>query len=310
MAHTKHRFVVVGTPLGHTLSPLMHNAAFKAGLVDAHFDAYDPQTAEGFLHFCDDVARAAQSVEKVGGFCVTVPYKRYAHQRCEVLSNAAEQCGAVNVVTRCEGGVLYGDNTDAIGFLRALSAQLLEQSQREILSTDRALIFGTGGAAHAVLYALITAGISEIYVSSRRLEKAEAFIGEMDSCAEDKGVKLRACCGLDGVEEQTFDYVVNATPLGLRADDPLVAPAQWVSRQVKFLYDVVYNKATTTPLIEAARAGCVPCADGRLMLIEQGIAAQEIWNERYHFWDDEETKSRAMCALRNAVIQAKDGENA
>lgn len=312
MTSTGQRFSVVGTPITHTLSPRMHNAAFEAVRAPYTFDALDPRTSQGFAQWCQDVKHQTGNARGVCGFCTTIPYKQDAFTLCDEVSETARIIGAVNVVTRTAGGALLGDNTDAPGFLNALTHELAQQNVEPLSHDSRVVLCGTGGVARAIIVALIEARVGAIVISSRTLSRAHEFKAEFEAYAHKHGVVLEA------VQQSTFSDVaqsqdakdeicsdvhvcVNATPLGLKATDELVIGPQWMQDHVKFVFDAVYSKQGDTKLIAEAKRRAIACTDGRLMLAEQGIVAQEIWNQAYHFWDNEDEAQRAREALREAL---------
>lgn len=317
MTASIHRFSVVGTPITHSLSPRMHNAAFDVLHASFSFDALDPQTPIGFAKWCEDVKKQVGQGAGVGGFCTTIPYKQEAFRICDVVSEKAQLIGAVNVVTRMSNGTLKGDNTDAPGFLRALTHELQAQGVAPLSRTSRIVLCGTGGVARAIIVALIGAEVGTIVVSSRSLARAREFIAEFQDFADNQGVTLEpaenfaqetwplATCEENLVRHHALNQhvhvCVNATPRGLGASDTLIVNPDWMQMHASFVFDAVYAKEGATNLIVEARRRGIPCVDGRLMLAEQGIAAQEIWNETYHFWDNKDEAQRAQTALRAAL---------
>lgn len=302
------KFFVVGTPITHSLSPLMHNAAFKATQAVASFSALDPCSVQGFLKWCDSVAQQRGDGANVGGFCVTIPYKQEAFKRCEVLSPAAQAIGAVNTITRQEEGKLKGDNTDCVGFIQALNYELTQSHMPPLSKTSTALVVGTGGVARAIVYALIDAGVNRVAVSSRRLDGARKFCESFSSLAAEKDVELVSLENATSKKVGLFDLIVNATPLGLHDDDAAFASSEWLASSGSFVFDAVYRREGVTRLVLDARGINLPACDGRRMLVEQGIAAQFIWNEAFHFWDNEDDALRMQNAMHESVLIQKKGE--
>lgn len=294
-------FCVVGTPITHSLSPLMHNAAFEANGVSADFFAHDPLSREGFLLWCDEVALQRGDAKGVEGFCVTVPYKQEARKRCDIISHIAYEIGAVNVMILAGECTFVGHNTDWYGFLASLS-QELEKHHLPILSRDtRALVVGTGGVARSIVWALISQGISEIVISSRQRESALSFIEHFSKIALENDVKLIPAVNATAQEMEPFDIVINATPLGLKPNDPVFASDEWLSAHARFVFDAVYSPTSTTALVATAQRLGIPACDGRGMLVEQGVAAQEIWNDEFGFWNNKGDKQRAREAMYRAL---------
>jgi shikimate dehydrogenase len=248
---------VIGHPVGHSLSPVMHNAAFRSLGLDWVYLAFD--VAPG------DAAAALAGMRALGieGLSVTIPHKEAMAQAVDVLSPLAETLGAVNTVIRDPAGRLRGENTDGPGFLRSL---------REDEGFDpggrRCLVLGAGGAARAVVKALADAGATEVVVAGRtrtRVQSVAALAGE---------------CGRVGVAADAgeADLVVNATPLGMVGEATLgqlpVDPAHLGPGQL--VVDLVPNPAVTA-LVEAARERGAVAVNGIGMLVHQAALAFRMW---------------------------------
>jgi shikimate dehydrogenase len=252
---TSRLLAVIGDPVGHSLSPAMHNAAINALGLDAVFLALrsSPAAFEALV----------RSLLAAGGAaCVTVPHKREAARLLDQPSELVRRTGACNAIWP-QGGRVAGDNTDVTA-VRDEARRLLA-GRRPL----RSLLLGTGGSARAAAVALAEEWPgSEVAVVSRSAERAAEFA----AWAADAGVSCRAA----GAEERTpAELVVNATPLGLRPDDPLPLTAdQLQSAGAIALLDLVYARGETA-LVRAARERGVAAADGRGVLVAQGAAAFE-----------------------------------
>jgi shikimate dehydrogenase len=249
---------LLGDPVSHSLSPVFQNAAFRAAGVDGVFVALrcDP----------DSLAPLLRGIARAGGAGnVTVPHKTLAAEVVERRTDAVERTGACNAFWY-EAGEIWGDNTDVVGFSRAL---------RDLLGGSpagaRVLLLGAGGAARAALCALIDDGAAEVVVLNRSRARAEALVERFDS----RSTAVRAARAADDVRGERFDLVVNATSLGLRPDDP--PPLDPVAG-VRFgaALDVVYRPDLTPWVRELLELG-IPAADGLSMLLYQGAAAFERW---------------------------------
>jgi shikimate dehydrogenase len=239
----------------HSLSPAMHNAAIAALGLDAAFLALrtGPAAFEALV----------RSLLAAGGAaCVTVPYKQAAARLAERPTELVRRTGACNVVWAV-GTEVAGDNTD-VAAVAAEARRLLEERAPRCT-----LLLGTGGAARAVAVAIGDAWpASELAVGSRSAERAAAFAG----WAAEAGIRCRAAGGSGGAGEAA-DLVVNATPLGLKADDPLPLSAGDLRRVgPAALLDLVYARGET-PLVREARGLGIAAADGRGVLVGQGTAA-------------------------------------
>ncbi|MGH9225092.1 MAG: shikimate dehydrogenase [Acidimicrobiales bacterium] len=249
---------VIGHPVGHSLSPAMHNAAYEALGLDWAYLALDVSPA--------DVPAALAGMRVFGvlaGLSVTIPHKEAVAAGMDRLSSLAEALGAVNTVVREPGGTLRGENTDGPGFLRALQGdEGFDPSGR------RCLVIGAGGAARAVVKALADAGAAEIVVANRTRSRAEAVAALAPGCAR-VGV---------AAEAGEADLIVNATPVGMAgggADSELpLDPADLGSGQL--VVDLVPNPAIT-PLIDQARARGAVAVNGLGMLVHQAALAFRLW---------------------------------
>lgn len=244
---------VIGDPVGHSLSPVLHNAAFAAAGLDWAYLAFEVPAGA--------VAAALQGVRALGieGLSVTTPHKDDAARLVDRLSPTAARLQAVNTVVR-HGGDLVGESTDGQGFVDAVRLDHgFDPAGR------RCVVRGTGGAARAVVLALAEAGAAEVVVvAGRTPEKAVVVAGLADA---------RGRAG-EAAEAAGADLVVNATTLGMASapadlpfDPSLLGPGQLV-------VDVVYP---TTDFVRAARAAGATAAHGLGMLLHQAAAQFRLW---------------------------------
>ena len=239
---------VLGKPLGHTLSPRIHNAAFAARGDDAVFLPLEASTFDDFLQF--HVSCPLQ------GVAVTIPYKRAAHEHAYSLSVAAEQTGAVNTII-LKNDRWHGENTDVEGFLRPLKRRVHPGKLRSV-------VLGAGGAARAVIYALRSEGAG-VCVVARDGEKARVL-------AEKFHVE---CAGWERLNSLRWDLMVNATPVGMYPEADR-SPVDAAALTGEWVYDLVYNPAATRLLTEAARRGC-KTVSGAEMFLGQAWKQQCLW---------------------------------
>lgn len=263
---------VIGTPISHSLSPAIHNAAARSLNAEFSLTAIDPQNEEGFRTFC-----AAPG--NVLGFCVTVPYKQVAYELCDALSPCAANIKAVNTVTVRADGTLYGDNTDAPGFGRALAEGLATSDFSEFIF----LVRGTGGAARALVYELLTRKAGGVLILSRDSNRARIFAESFSAMSALSGVKPPIACA--SATSAEFDVFINASILGLKADDALPLEEDILaSGRVRYVFDAVYAKNRPTALVAAAHRHGVPAQDGKMMLVYQGVIASSLWNDEHSIW--------------------------
>ena len=239
-------FAILGNPVAHSLSPAMQNAAFRALGIQA---AYVPLACAA-----EDVRPLIQALTRSGGGGnVTVPHKEAAARAVGVCRDLAEVVGACNTFWGENGGSV-GDNTDVKGVLEALHDLAAPQAPW--------LIAGTGGSARAAVVAARERGVG-VAVTSRD----EGRRREFESWISSRGVAL--------VPNSECRVLINATPLGLKAGDPLpIAPD--IAPRAEVALDMVYG-AEETPWIRAMRPRVRRAADGRAMLVAQGAAAFECW---------------------------------
>ena len=246
---------LIGQPVGHSLSPAMHNAAFAADGMDFVYVCLDVDPDA-----LPDAVKGAVAL-KLRGFNVTMPHKRAMIPLVDELDEGARISGAVNTVV-IEGSTLRGYNTDGGGMVMACEEAGIE------LSGQRVLILGAGGAAAAIAIAFGAVGVGELHIANRNLEHAMELRD-----------KLRRA-GLRKVEVFTkAEVVVNATPLGMQQGDALPIPAGYVGAG-RAICDAVYLPGTETPLVRLAREQGARVAAGDRMLLYQGVLAQKLWTGR------------------------------
>jgi 3-dehydroquinate dehydratase/shikimate dehydrogenase len=237
---------VVGSPLTHSLSPAMHNAAFRAAGADAVYVPLVASSADDFIMFATALG--------MKGASVTIPYKVDLFQRADEVDDLSRKVGAINTY-RSNGVRWEARNTDVSGFLAPLNGRIN-------LRGARAAILGTGGAARAVAVALDSAG-SRVTVYGRSRSKAEAVahVGGGVSAA------FPVC-------PKSWDLLVNTTPVGMYPNvDETIFEGPFDGRVV---YDLVYNPLETRLLRDAAAAGCETIG-GLDMLVAQAENQSEWW---------------------------------
>ncbi len=261
---------VIGDPIGHSLSPLLHNTGFVARKVDA---VYLPILVKGLPDFLKAVPELG-----IRGFSVTIPHKETIMRYLDDCDPLAAEIGAVNTVVVRGGGKLYGSNTDYVGVLRALEGRLR-------LAGSRILIFGAGGAARAAAFGLARAGAA-VAVCARRESRAR----ELARAVGGEAVPRRA------LSAQYFDAILNTTPVGMY---PHAAISPLVSRELhcRIAMDMIYRPQKTQLLRLAKRKGC-EIISGVEIFLAQGFAQWEIW-----------TGQRAPeAAMRRAVLKKLEEE--
>lgn len=255
---------VIGWPVEHSLSPVMHNTAYKALGLNW---AYIPLALEDEATLPELVA-ALRALRFVG-FNVTMPYKREMLSLCDEVAMFARMAGAVNTV-HCVDGRLMGYNTDGRGLLESL-----QDGAGFLPAGKRVVILGTGGAAGGAMVAFVLGKVARLTVAGRDVTHAERLIERAQGCL--RGVEAAAVALPDDAEQavREADLVVNATSLGMRPDDPSPVPAEWL-RAGQVVCDMAYACPDTALLADARAAGAT-ALDGLGMLVAQGALAVDIW---------------------------------
>ena len=241
---------VIGSPVSHSRSPLIHNAAFAATDLDWVYVALEVAPGRGF-----DAVRALPTLG-IAGINVTMPHKADAARACDELTDAARGLASVNTVVVRPDGSILGDSTDGEGFLRSLADAHLDPADRSVL------VLGAGGAARAVAAALVGRG-ANVRVASRR-DRGAAELAE-----QVVGVESVPWPGDRTVDAQ---IVVNATPMGM-AGDVTVA---FAPRADQWVVDLVYHPIETPLLARAKQVGAYPIG-GLGMLVHQAALSFERW---------------------------------
>ncbi|OGW39164.1 MAG: shikimate dehydrogenase [Nitrospirae bacterium RBG_13_39_12] len=242
-----------GYPVEHTLSPAMHNSAFKS--LGLNY-CYIPFTVHPDL--LEDAVKAIRALN-LCGVNVTVPHKVKVINLLDEIDEEASFIGAVNTIVNT-GGRLKGYNTDGRGFIQSLLENKILFEGKNIL------IIGAGGASRAISYYLIQKA-KKIFLYNRSKEKAETLIQDL------KKIRNNISLNLDISSIERFDVIINATTLGLKEEDPLPFDTSLL-RKGQTVCDLIYKK--TRLLEEASKKGCVNL-NGMGMLLWQGIFAFELW---------------------------------
>jgi 3-dehydroquinate dehydratase / shikimate dehydrogenase len=257
---------VIGNPIGHSLSPLLHNTGYVAAKKDAVFLPFLVENLREFIQVMPEF--------DVAGFCVTIPHKQKIFDYLDQCDPLAEAIGAVNTVTVRRDGKLAGSNTDYLGVLHALEGKLK-------LRGSRVVIFGAGGAARATAFALAKAG-AEVLVCARR----ESAAKELARAVHGDVLKRRA------LRANKFDAIVNTTPVGMYPH-PGSSPLEAGELNCKLVLDLIYRPMQTKLLRTASSRG-IRTISGVEMFLAQGIAQWELWMR----------SPAPKAAMRGAILRA------
>ncbi len=269
------RLSVFGDPVGHSLSPQLHNPALKACGIDAQYIR---------VHVAEHNFLEALGAIKDHGFLgtnCTIPLKFAALDACDHVDELAGKLGAVNTIC-FEDGKIFGSNSDGPGFLRAI---------REAFAIDahdlRIMILGAGGGAgRAVTMQCALETPERLVLANRTREKAELLRAEVAPLLEDELIHAAssrlqvADWSNEGLEAElgNVDLIVNATSLGMKRSDPDLIPAHLLQPH-HLVYDMVYSPQRTKLLSDAQNAGA-RTANGLSMLLHQGAISFETWFNR------------------------------
>jgi len=240
---------VAGNPVRHSLSPLMHNMAFRRETVNGVFLPLQTTRLTDLLTLARDVP--------LQGLAITMPFKTDILKHLAKTDVLSEKIGACNTVVRAQDGKLYGFNTDVAAVVRPLERRLP-------LRGAKILVLGAGGAGRAAVFGLVEKG-AEVFVWNRTAETAKKLARQ----AKAKTIRR------EQIAKSSFDVIVNTTPVGMRGVKPafILEPKELNTRLV---FDLVYNPIDT-PLIRMAREKGLPVVTGVEMFVHQGARQFEIW---------------------------------
>jgi len=248
-AHTA-LYGIIGHPVGHSLSPAIHNAAFRAIGKNAVYLAFD----------VTDLLGAIGGIRALGikGLSVTIPHKEAIVGLLDEIDPVASRIGAVNTVVNGDGH-LVGTNTDWMGAVRALQ-EVTDLEGKEVL------VLGAGGASRAVCIGLMDMGVAGIHIANRTPERARALAEVCNA----------SWSGLDGISGIEASILINTTSVGMTPNvNETPIPSKLLPR-FQVVMDIVYSPTKTRLLREASKAGC-KVVRGLNMLLYQGVTQFELW---------------------------------
>lgn len=250
-------FVVIGNPIAHSKSPLIHRCfAEQTGVEHRYGTLLSPldNFAQSVRRFLEQGGRGAN---------VTLPFKQQAYELADELTERAALAGAVNTLHRRQDGSLLGDNTDGIGLLSDLQRRAL------IRPNDKVLLIGAGGAARGAILPLLSYGCA-LTVTNRTPARANELA---DAFAHTGAITALSLSELAG---KRFDLVINATSSGVSGEIPVV-PSSLISGETR-CYDMFYQQGPTPFLRWSQQAGAMATADGLGMLVGQAAHAFLLWH--------------------------------
>ena len=247
------KFVVIGNPIEHSLSPILHNFWIKNNSIDA---IYEKQKLKE-----DELEQQILQVKekKISGINVTVPFKKTIIPFLDELSIEAESTQSVNTIYLRDNKVI-GHNTDIFGFETSIKKSKYNLTDKEVL------ILGAGGVVPSIIFALNKMKISKIKISNRTKDKADNLKTLF------KNIEI-----IEWGEVPNVDMIINATSLGLKKEDKINLDFSLISKN-GFFYDVIYNPRETNFLKIGESLGCTTL-NGKLMFIYQALLAFNIWHK-------------------------------
>jgi shikimate dehydrogenase len=251
-------YCIFGNPVSHSVSPLMHNAAFRASGINAVYLAFEPGS----------IAEAVASMKSLGikGASVTIPFKIDALSCCDEVDPIAADIGSVNTLVN-SGGRIRGFNTDGYGAARAL------EESKVALKGAACLVIGNGGSARAIAFTLIERGASVI-IAGRNAGRIGRLAGDLR--ARDPGTRSMLLENIDGGAMKSVDVIINTTPVGMTPDVGSMPLDISLLSARHAVFDIVYAPHMTR-LLTAARERGSRIVHGIDMLVYQGARQFELW---------------------------------
>jgi len=248
------KFLVIGNPIEHSLSPELHNYCIKKNNINA---IYEKQKLNE-----DQLKQYISKVKdkKIDGINVTIPFKKTIIPYLDELSIEAKSTQSVNTIYQKDNKVI-GHNTDIFGFKTSIEKTEYDLENKEVL------ILGAGGVVPSIIFSLIKMKVSKVTISNRTKEKAE----NLKKIYKDLEI-------IKWGDISNYDMIINATSLGLKKEDNLNFDFSSISGN-KFFYDVIYNPSETNFLKMGRELGN-KTLNGKLMFIYQAVSAFKIWHEK------------------------------
>jgi len=247
------KFLVIGNPIEHSLSPTLHNYWIKNNNIDAIYEKTKLDEDE-----LEDIVLQIKQ-KKIEGVNVTVPFKKAIIPFLDELTAEAMSTQSVNTLYLKDNKVI-GHNTDIVGFETSIKKSKFNIFNKEVL------ILGAGGVVPSIIFALKKMKVSKIRISNRTKEKAENLKKLF------KNIEI-----IEWGEIPNFDVIINATSIGLKKDDYIKLDFSLISKNTLF-YDVIYNPRETNFLKNGKNLGSITL-NGKLMFIYQALSAFNIWHK-------------------------------
>lgn len=253
---------VIGNPIAHTLSPLLHNAVFKKRNINAVFLPFNVKE--------DELPLAMEGLKALGiaGVNITVPHKQQAVHYVDAMIRPIDKAvGAINTLVFSEGRML-GANTDGMGFIEDLARQFKFKAEGASV-----LVLGAGGASRALAFALIEGQVKHLYIYNRTLDRGRGLVEYLKKYFPEK--KISIVESVEDFKEKKVDLIVNGTSCGMKDEDPFPINPD-ILKHTTLYYDLIYNPHQTKMVKEAIANGVV-AVGGIGMLICQAVIAHRFW---------------------------------
>jgi len=262
------KFGIIGKPLSHSLSPILHNYWFKKYNISANYSLIEIEPSE-----IEGVIKKIRNNE-LHGINVTVPYKQFVIPFLDLIIDDAKETLSVNTISLNEEGKVVGNNTDVYGIENGFVKKLKNQN----LKDNKVIILGAGGVAPSVVYALFNKGVKKIFISNRTHKKAE------DIKRRYPFVEIIKWENIDE-EIKNMDIIINATSLGLENENNFKQEFKHTKPNLVY-YDIIYNPKETAMIKKFKKKG-IKTFNGLEMFIYQGQKSFSLWNKLNPELDEE-----------------------
>ena len=252
---------IIGSPIKHSLSPVIHKYWMKTHGIESEYNIYEPKKKE--------LASFLKNMHKnsIKGLNVTIPYKREVMDHLDIINDDALALGAVNTI-KLENNRLFGYNTDAFGFMQHLNIEAPKWKEKK----GFIVIVGAGGASRAVIWSFLRENITDIRIINRNKKRALSLIADMKKFFPNANIDL-----YDNTYEALLNssLLVNCSSLGMKGQEELELDISIMNKQ-SIVYDIVYNPLKTK-LIYNAEELKFKTIDGLGMLLNQAAPAFKMW---------------------------------
>lgn len=251
-------YCIFGKPVRHSLSPQMHNLAFKKFKINARYLAFKPENIKKAID--------AMRTLNIKGASVTIPFKIDVMEFLDIIDPLAKDIGSVNTLKNIDNEI-YGYNTDGIGAVKAI------EKSGEKIADLRVLILGNGGAARAIGFDLLYFG-AKVAIAGRNIRKVNKLVSDLEK-RHDSVLALLISELNKGVMSE-IDVIINTTPLGMHPKEDMSPLKSELIRKNHRVFDIIYNPEMTKLLLDAKKVGA-KVIKGKEMLVNQGLEQFRIW---------------------------------